>query len=100
MTDPRDLLSGPPRYLPPELADLLRGLLGNVGDSDLRRALRKFGEACFDAGYALGIDDPTPDEDRRQPSTGYSYSVAAVHHDTGSPTYDRLHRGSERVSIP
>ena len=97
--DPRELLSGPPRYLPPELADLLRDALARVDDAETRRAVRKLAEAAFDAGFALGFDDPTPDVDRRQNSTGYSYSAAAVH-TAAEPMYDTLQSRTERVQLP
>lgn len=65
MTDP---LAGPPRYLPPELADLLTGdVLVGVGDGTLRRRIRRWGEACFAAGYGTGYADLTGATDDTAP---------------------------------
>lgn len=106
MSDPHTLLGGPPRYLPPELVDLLRGLVGDMPDPVLRLALRKWGEACFEAGYGLAMDDPTPDDERR--ITGPSFRAAGYGYGTlqtrpappsDTPAFDSL-RANPAREIP
>lgn len=107
MTDPHSLLDGPPRYLPPELVDLLRGLVGGMSDAALRLALRKWGEACFEAGYGLAMDDPTPDDERRITgpnlrTTGYGYvkiTPPRPRPQSDTPAFDAL-RGPDHREIP
>lgn len=103
MTDPRRLLEGPPTYLPPELADLLRSLLTGVTDRALRLAIRRWGEACFQAGYASGFEDPSDEEDRGAATTTYTargYGLATVQHHppatSDTPAFDALNSGRGR----
>lgn len=67
MTDP---LAGPPRYLPPELADLLTAdVIRTISDTTVRRRIRRWGEACFAAGFGDGYADLTgASEDTAPPS--------------------------------
>lgn len=46
----------PARYLPPELADHLRGIIGGVPDRGARAAIVEFAEMAFQRGNSAGYD--------------------------------------------